>query len=122
MNESFAKPQKLPKLSDTRWLVYEAAVRTVLDQWEPLKKHFNDISKPNNTEKAEKYYTARMMGSMYNDSAHFLYLKFLAPILKELSDLNKKFQAHRADLVTLYSDLRTTLLSYSNRIFSSLLL
>ena len=108
-------PQKLVKLSDTRWLVFEAAVRTTLEQWEPLKTHFNDISNANSNE--EKCYTARTLAAMFNNEEHLLYLQFLAPVLKQLSDMNKKFQASRADLVGVYAELRGLLILLARKIF-----
>jgi len=111
------KPHKLTQLSDTRWLVLEKAVQNILTQWEPLKQHFHQLVNSPPPKKPEKCYTARTLSSMFNDSVHYLYLKFLSPILKEISNLNVKFQAERADAVKLYSELRTLLLSLARQIF-----
>jgi len=111
-------PLKLRQLSKTRWLVVEEAVRTTLNQWECLKKHFNDVtSMVKGTKEMEKCYTARLLAEMYKDDTNFLYLVFLRPILKDVCDLNVQFQASNADISILYSELKVLLMSYANRIF-----
>ena len=79
---------------------------------------FNKLTNPDGSgSKPEMLYTARTLAAMYNDDTNHLYLVFLAPILREISLLNVKFQAERADAFKLYSELRILLMSYARRIF-----
>ncbi|CAH0403832.1 unnamed protein product [Chilo suppressalis] len=65
------KPLKLTQLSATRWLAFYAAVNTNINQWLELKTHYNMIKSSE-----ERCYTARV------------YLLFLCPILKEVTNVN----------------------------------
>lgn len=106
------QPPKLVALSPTRWLAFHAAVDSNTKQWSPLKAHFNALATS-----AEKCYQARTLAAMYNDETNLLYLVFLAPLLKNITDVNIIFQADNANITKVYNDLRVLLMSTARRIF-----
>lgn len=111
------KPLKLTQLSTTRWLAFYAAVNTNINQWLELKTHFNMVKSSQ-----EKCYTARELAGMYNDDTNLLYLLFLCPILKEVTNVNVIFQASDANITKIYSDLRILLVSVARRFFKPVFL
>lgn len=106
------KPPKLTQLSATRWLAFHAAVDSNIKQWNALKLHFNNIAAT-----GEKCYLARELAGMYNDETHLLYLVFLSPLLKDVTDVNIIFQANNANITKIYDDLRILLLATARRVF-----
>lgn len=70
------QPPRIFQLSTTRWLAWYGRIKSVFDQWLPLKKHFNIISKSK-----DRCYTSRTLSDIINDDTHLLYLLFLKPVL-----------------------------------------
>jgi len=70
----------------TRWLSYHAAVKRLLEQWEPLKLYFFNI-------RAEErlHATISILDTM-NEPSTKLYYTFLNFILSKFSQLNLLFQ------------------------------
>ncbi len=100
------EPQKILKVSDTRWLSIAPCVQRILSQFEELKLHFQIVKDE------ERNYTAELLYQMYCCSENKLYLLFLKPILLELNRVNKLFQLDKGnpahllrELMTLYSTL-----------------
>lgn len=111
------KPLKLTQLSATRWLAFYTAVNTNINQWLELKTHFNMVKSSE-----ERCYTARELAAMYNDDTNLLYLLFLCPILKEVTNVNVIFQATNANITKIYNDLRILLVSIARRLFKPVFL
>lgn len=86
-------PLQLVHLSTTRWLARAQAVERILDQWNPLKLHFDFVA----TEPHQDRYVAKELQQMYNDPANLLYFTFLSPLLSEFNSLNLLFQKEHAD-------------------------
>ena len=78
-------PKKLPQLSATRWMSRYECVKRVLDQWNVLRKFFQQAASQ------EKCYTARQLDQIYKDPQNYVYLIFLKGILKDFSRVNKLF-------------------------------
>ena len=104
------KPLKIQKLSDTRWLVREQSIRTVLAQYDPLKLHFQLA------EDKEKCYMASQLALMYKAEKNRLYLTFIHKILKPVIELNVLFQSEKADPIKLFNDLNDLFYSLLQKI------
>jgi len=105
------QPPRIVQLSTTRWLAWYGCIKSVLDQWLPLKMHFNLISKSK-----EGCYTSRTLSDMINDDTHLLYLLFLKPVLYEVTQVNIVFQGTNVDIYKAYNDLKILLISLLKRI------
>lgn len=86
-------------MCDTRWLSVESAVSRILEQWAELKLHFSLAAT------AEHCHKALILKGLYDDEVNLLYLIFLNPVLKEMQQLNKNFQARNPNPTQLLSDL-----------------
>jgi hypothetical protein len=58
---------------------------------------------------------------MYNDE-NLLYLVFLKPIIREITNVNLQFQANCADHTKTYGELKMLLLSIAKRIIKPIFL
>lgn len=105
------QPPRIVQLSTTRWLAWYGCIKSVLDQWIPLKTHFNIISKSK-----DGCYTSRTLSDMINDDTHLLYLLFLKPVLYEVTQVNIIFQGTNVDIYKAYNDLKILLISLLKRI------
>jgi len=103
-------PNKISKLSGTRWLARSAAINTILNQWDLLKVHFNTIS--NNA--SEKCYVSHSLRDMYKKNEAFIYFHFLKNTLSKVVYLNKLFQSNDMDPLKLLNDLNDLLYSLLN--------
>ncbi|XP_040077359.1 uncharacterized protein LOC120849243 [Ixodes scapularis] len=84
-------PLTIPRVCDTRWISLEPAVARVLDQWDPLLKHFEQARS------MEGCYTAELLFQMFSDPLNKLYLLYLRPILREVQRANKAYERNDAD-------------------------
>ncbi|XP_031328721.1 uncharacterized protein LOC116159845 [Photinus pyralis] len=91
-------PLKILRMSDTRWISIEPAVKRILDQWETLKDHFNIVRLTD--------HSADMLYQLYSKSANLVYLNFLYPILTMVQKTNKHFESQTADPTKLLNDLK----------------
>lgn len=105
-----SEPKKIVKLSDTRWLVRDKAIFTILEQYDPLKLLFKLA------ESKEKCYTARQLAAMYDSVDNRLFLTFIHSILKPVINLNMQFQSDKADPIKLFSDLNDLFYSILQKI------
>ncbi|CAG5073530.1 Protein of unknown function [Cotesia congregata] len=103
MTENTKEPTKIARLSGTRWLARISAISTMLDQWEPLKQHFQ-IAK-----EKERCYTAEQLHSMFEDDKNLIYLTFLKTYLKKVTSLNELFQKDQVECLKLFEDLNDLL-------------
>lgn len=110
INGSCKAQKQLVKLSATRWLAFYNCVSVVLDQWLELKTCF--LMASNN----EKCHSARTLNEMYKDNTNLLYFTFLRPILKDVTQMNLKFQCNNADITNAYGELKQLMLSIAKRI------
>ncbi|KAL5237513.1 hypothetical protein ACI65C_004923 [Semiaphis heraclei] len=92
-------PQIRPKLSS-------------FDQWLELKTCFVMAAVK------EKCESAQILSNMYKDDSNLLYLTFLKPILREVTNVNLLFQSDHADLTKVYGDLKSLLVAASKRIIN----
>lgn len=53
---------------------------------------------------------------MYKDNTNLLYFTFLRPILKDVTQMNLKFQCNNADITNAYGELKQLMLSSAKRI------
>lgn len=104
--------KKLIQMSKTRWLVFSAVVKGTLDQWIELKTHFSIMSQ----NKDDKCHMARVLSEMYNDNSNLLYLTFLKPILEEVARVNTLFQSESANVLEIFKETHTLLMTLARRI------
>ncbi|KYN14500.1 hypothetical protein ALC57_13294, partial [Trachymyrmex cornetzi] len=108
------KPKKIAKLSGTRWLARNEAIKTILSQWD----HFKLVAEK------ERCYTAEQLYEMYNDEDNRVYLIFLSSVLSKVTALNKDVDEAITEWNLLHTKLVLALMSlpFSNasveRIFS----
>lgn len=100
-------PNKISKLSGTRWLARIEAINTILNQWDLLKVHFNIIS----NSASEKCYVSHSLRDMYKNNEAFIYFHFLKSTLSNVVYLNKLFQSNNVDPLKLLNDLNDLLYS-----------
>lgn len=81
--------KKLKKFYATRWLAFYNCISIILDQWLKLKTCFGMAAVK------EK---CNSVSNMYKDDSNLLYLTFLKPILREVTNVNLLFQSDHADL------------------------
>lgn len=103
------KPHKILHSSQTRWLLLEAVVKRILEQWSALKLYFNDTYLSQKLPATEQIYHG------LNDPIVKLYFNFLAWILPKFTDFNKDFQTENVvitnlhdKMCTIYSDILLT--------------
>ena len=89
---------QIPKDCQTRWLAIQPAVERILGQWLELKTLFNI------TRRSEKCYTAEILYDMYSDEKNLLYFFFLNPVLIEVQQTNKLFEAKNVEKVKLLKE------------------
>lgn len=106
-------PQKITKLSGTRWLARLKAIETILNQWDVLKLHFQLMS---TTEKGDSGFKAQMLFQMYSDHQNKLFLIFLRHSLKKVITTNMLFQSESAEPLKLLKDLNELLYSTLQKI------
>lgn len=103
-------PLQMTRVSDTRWLSISPAVNRILDQWEPLKIHF-ELSML-----SEKCKSAEYLYEHYNDIRNKLFLLYLRPILKDTNHVVKIFQSDNADPTSLLNELTQLISKMCKRI------
>jgi len=59
---------------------------------------------------------------LYKDNSNLLYFNILKPILKEITDVNLRFQSNNSDITKVYSDLKLLLMSVVKRIIKPVFL
>ena len=89
----------MPGLAATRWLARLEAINVILDEWEPLKLHFEMAASK------ERCYTAQELFDAYKDPQNRLYLLFIRKVLKEVVRVDKIFQSQNADITKITDDL-----------------
>ena len=94
-----ANPLKIPRDCQTRWLAIQPAVERILRQWLELKTLFSI------TPHSEKCYTAEILYKMYFDEKNLLYFFLLNPVLIEIQQANKLFEAKNIEKVKLLNEL-----------------
>jgi len=110
INGDGSKQKKLKKLCATRWLAFYNCISIILDQWLELKTCFGMAAVK------EKCHSVQILSNMYKDDSNLLYLTFLKPILREVTNVNLLFQSDHADLTKVYGDLKSLLVAISKRI------
>ncbi|XP_023244386.1 uncharacterized protein LOC111642287 [Centruroides sculpturatus] len=98
---------KLVQSSETRWMSIQTAIDRILRQWNDLKANFK-LARTN-----ERYYTAEILFSMFDDQRNFLFLK---PVLDEVQRLNKIFESENNDPTKLLQDLLNLIESCCSKI------
>jgi hypothetical protein len=76
----------------------------ILDQWEPLRLHFEKAQKD------ERCYVANKLFLILSDKSIFLYMTFVKWALKDVVEVNKLFQSDKADPLKLMEELNSLLL------------
>ncbi|XP_018365745.1 PREDICTED: uncharacterized protein LOC108763808 [Trachymyrmex cornetzi] len=95
-------PKKIAKLSGTRWLARIEAIKTIIDQWDELKLHF-EMAK--NSNRCSEGYVAEELYNMYKNDENKIYLIFLRDALKDITNINKLFQSNEIEPLKLFKDL-----------------
>lgn len=108
INSDSDNPVKIPKAAPTRWLSVEKTISTILSMWLELRTHFNVVN--------DKHFETSLLKEMYNDGKNFVYLTYLASVLREVQEVNLAFESRNADHVQLFDDLLLLLKSLTNRI------
>lgn len=90
---------KIVQKSATRWLSIESCVSRITHQWLELSKHF-ELARTN-----ERCFVADLLFKEYNNEINLVYLLFLKSYLKDISELNKKFESNGANPIKLLNDL-----------------
>ena len=101
---------QIPRDCQTRWLAIQPAVERILGQWLELKTLFNI------TRRSEKCYTAEILYDMYSDEKNLLYFFFLNPVLIEVQQTNKLFEAKNVEKVKLLKELVLLITSIGKKI------
>lgn len=110
INGEGKKLKQLVKLCPTRWLAFYNCIKVILDQWLELKTCFEMAGV------SEKCHSARTLNAMFKDDTNLLYFTFLKPILKEVTQMNLKFQSLNADITKVYGELKQLMMSIAKRI------
>lgn len=92
------QPAALVQLSSTRWLAWGKAIVVVLDQWVPLKAHYQQAVLAAGADPKEKCVIGRRLRDCYDTEAYKLLLLFLQPITQEVNKVNMRFQADDAEV------------------------
>ena len=98
------------KLSATRWLARYNAVKIILEHYFELKVFFDSVTE------TEKCYSARTLQQMLNDTANYLFLKIVKPILYEVNEINLLFQRETIEIATAYDELKDLILLLARKI------
>ena len=98
------KIKKVLKSGKTRWLSLEAAIKRILELWEPLKKYFEEA-------KIESLF------QKFNDNSILVYLQFLSVFLEKINRINFYFQRESSEILSLRNQLYKTWINLSNHIF-----
>lgn len=64
----------------TSWLSIEKTVKTILQMWLELKKHFNIVN--------DNLFKTFHLIDMYNDSKNLVYITYLAAVLGQVQKVN----------------------------------
>ncbi|KAI8126647.1 hypothetical protein CVS40_3423 [Lucilia cuprina] len=104
------EPLNITRISDTRWLSINVAVKRILNQWLELETHFG-IARL-----SEKCYSAETLHKMYKDPVNLIYLSFLNPILSDINVVNMSFQSNNSDPTKRINDLNIAINSLKNKI------
>lgn len=83
-------PKKIAKLSGTRWLARIEAIKTIIDQWDKLKLHF-EMAK--SSYRCSEGYVAEELYNMYKSNENKIYLIFLRDVLKDITNVNNNFSS-----------------------------
>ncbi|KYN04692.1 hypothetical protein ALC62_04434 [Cyphomyrmex costatus] len=102
------KPVKIDKLSGTQWLARYEVINKIIDQWDALKLHFSVVKDK------ERCYMADQLYHMFNTQSNIVYLTFLKHMLKNVTEVNKMFQAENINPLKLLDDLLSLLYHYMN--------
>lgn len=106
-------PKKITKLSGTRWLARIEAIKTIIDQWDELKLHF-EMAK--SSYRCSEGYVAEELYNMYKSDENKIYLIFLRDVLKDITNVNKLFQSSEVEPLKLLKDLNYLLYLILQRI------
>ena len=105
-----ANPLKILRDCQTRWLTIQPAVKRILGQWLELTTLFSI------TRHSDKCYTSELLYEMYYDEKNLLYFLFLNPVLIEVQQVNKLFEAKSVDKVKLLNELILVITSIGKKI------
>ena len=89
------------------------AIKTILDQWDPLELHFNSSRF---SEREDAGFKAETLYNMYRCIENELYLLFLRKSLKKVIGLNELFQSDSAEPLKLLQELNDLLYSTLQKI------
>ncbi|KAJ8886278.1 hypothetical protein PR048_012487 [Dryococelus australis] len=99
-----------------KWAFLEWSLTSILEQWIELKTHFQFASGD-----LEKFYMTRVLNEMYKDYNNLLYLLFLKPVTKEISQTNLLFQADSTESTKLFEEPCLLLLYVAWRLINQIL-
>lgn len=116
LTDNGAKPPQLVRLAATRWLAWYGAVKAHVGQYKQLHELFKRAAR---ADSKEQCHMAHTLAQLHDDGAHLLYLKFLQPILRELTALNVAFQRSSGDVVKLYTDLKAFIFSVAGKVLKA---
>ncbi|XP_072140169.1 zinc finger protein 862-like [Dermacentor andersoni] len=109
-DESANPPPKILSLSQTRWLAIADSIEIILAQYQSLEEFF---------EKAEdRSYNVRILREMYRDRKKYVYLVFLASVLRNVRRVNKMFQTNTTDPLVVFQELENLYLEILRRILN----
>lgn len=91
------KDNKIPKLSQTRWLSRENVIKVIIEQWDALVLYFQSESRVDKVDGAKRIYE-----TMINKGTKHMLL-FLEYILKKVNALNVEFQSEHFRLHLLHT-------------------
>ena len=105
-----ANPLKILRDCQTRWLAIQPVVERILEQWLELTTLFSI------TRHSDKCYTSELLYEVYSDEKNLLYFLFLNPVLIEVQQVNKLFEAKSVDKVKLPNKLILLITSIDKKI------
>ncbi|XP_067123238.1 zinc finger protein 862-like [Centruroides vittatus] len=93
------QPHRLLRLSQTRWLSWQAVVNRTLEQWNALTLYFTAAAVEDNI------HTAQLLLKDLQNPFNKLYLHFLSYILELINKMNLNFQSERPRITSLLPNI-----------------
>jgi len=99
------KIKKLLKSGKTRWLSLEAAIKRILELWDPLKVYFEEAS-------------VNDLHKLMEDPSLKIYLEFLSVFLGRINALNRYFQKEVSEILEAKNHLFKAYVNMASHIFN----
>ena len=99
------KVKKILRAGKTRWLSLEAAIKRLLDLWDPLEAYYKEDPKEN------------VLLKPIENKVIKIYLQFLSIFLEKVNSVNQYFQREVSEVFEIKNQLMKVFTGFSNHIF-----